>query len=494
MSTTDTTRTYYFGPLERRRFFLGLSKPTTVLALVGLFVCIAVMMAGASGLGLLLGLLVVSAAALTLLPIGSRNLGEWAPVIAGHLIRRADGTTRWRSATPTNGATVADPAEALDMPPGLEGVRVVAVDDGTGEVGMLLDGDRPVGVLTVTGRAFALLDGHEQDRLVSGWGEFLAACAEHGSTLERVQWVDVSGPSDTGLLTAYAEREAAPLNDAAAASYHELVSGQQVTQARDSVFVFRWNPARMRRQAKAHGGGQTGALTVARQQLAHMADRLRRAGFTVGAPPAPRELARLLRVAADPAERQASATRAALGLDAGVAPEAAWPLAADEGWTTHRTDSAHHRTMWAEELPRRDQRADWLVPLLAWTPDGLAGRAVAAVFEPMDRLASIREVERANVSDEADLGFRARFGFRTTRRRERETEQLTAREDELSHGAAVVRASVYVTVSAPEAEALEQVQADAQIAAAEANIRLRSLVGQQDIAWTYTLPLARGLA
>jgi hypothetical protein len=50
-----------------------------------------------------------------------------------------------------------------------------------------------------------------------------------------------------------------------------------------------------------------------------------------------------------------------------------------------------------------------------------------------------------------------------------------------------------VTVSAPDEEGLERACAEVEHAAQQARLELQRLYGEQDSAFTFTLPLGRGL-
>jgi hypothetical protein len=120
-------------------------------------------------------------------------------------------------------------------------------------------------------------------------------------------------------------------------------------------------------------------------------------------------------------------------------------------------------------------------------------RAIAVTIEPISPLKAIREVEAARTSDEADRELRGRMGFMETARRRRQTEAVARREEELADGHAAVRFAGYVTVSARTMEELERQCSDVEHAAQMARLELLRLYGQQEQAFTYTLPLCRGL-
>ena len=72
-------------------------------------------------------------------------------------------------------------------------------------------------------------------------------------------------------------------------------------------------------------------------------------------------------------------------------------------------------------------------------------------------------------------------------------EATVHREEELAEGHAAVRFAGYVTVSARGPEELERHCSEIEHAAQMARLELLRLHGQQEQAFTYTLPLCRGL-
>jgi hypothetical protein len=81
----------------------------------------------------------------------------------------------------------------------------------------------------------------------------------------------------------------------------------------------------------------------------------------------------------------------------------------------------------------------------------------------------------------------------TTFRRVREQQQVLAREQELADGHSEIRFSAYVAVSAASSEELDSACSDVEQHAAQARLELARLHGDQDVAFTYCLPLGRGL-
>lgn len=167
------------------------------------------------------------------------------------------------------------------------------------------------------------------------------------------------------------------------------------------------------------------------------------------------------------------------------------PLAAEEEWSTHRTDSAVHASYWISTWPRSEVGVAFLAPLLLQTT---VLRTMAVTIEPVPFRTAARKAEAAQTSEEAEEIQRARQGFTTTARARRRQEAVARREDELSSGHAETRFAGYLTVSAPNAEGLERSCAEAEHAAHLSRLELQRLYGEQAAGFSFTLPLARGLA
>ncbi|MGH9057686.1 MAG: SCO6880 family protein, partial [Acidimicrobiales bacterium] len=85
-------------------------------------------------------------------------------------------------------------------------------------------------------------------------------------------------------------------------------------------------------------------------------------------------------------------------------------------------------------------------------------------------------------------------GFLPSARRGKEAEGVVRRESELADGHGEYRFSGFVTVTAPDRAALDAACIEAEHSAQASHLELRRLYGRQAEAFTWTLPLARGLA
>jgi len=291
------------------------------------------------------------------------------------------------------------------------------------------------------------------------------------------------------------ERDAVPVDSLSMQSYLELTSTAPAITTDHELFVCLQIDAKLAwRQIKRAGGTHgtdAGACGVLLRELEALAERLTAADIQVVGALRPGMLAAAFRVAFDPWSRPGLARLAAADADRdGIDEGAAWPAATETSWAVYRTAGAYHATYWISGWPRIDVGAAFLSPLLLHAQ---MVRAIAVTIEPISPLKAIREVEAARTTDIADRDLRGRMGFIETARGRRQTEAVARREEELADGHAAVRFAGYVAVSARSLEGLERHCSEIEHAGQMARLELLRLYGQQDEAFTYTLPLCRGL-
>jgi hypothetical protein len=317
--------------------------------------------------------------------------------------------------------------------------------------------------------------------------------------VSRIQWVERTVPADGDEIGRYLgeawTRDVVPLDSLAMRSYLELTSRAPTVTRDHELFVsVQIDAKRAWRAIKRMGGEKgpdAGACEVLLREVEGLAERLAAADVRVVGALRPGMVATAIRVAFDPWSRPGLAQLAAadLGRD-GIDEAAAWPLGTEESWNAYRTDGAVHATYWIASWPRVDVGAAFLSPLLLHTR---MVRAIAVTIEPISPLKAIREVEASRTSDVADRELRGRMGFIETARRKRQTEAVARREEELADGHAAVRFAGYVTVSAHTLDELEHDCSEIEHAAQMSRLELLRLYGQQAEAFTYTMPLCRGL-
>jgi hypothetical protein len=226
--------------------------------------------------------------------------------------------------------------------------------------------------------------------------------------------------------------------------------------------------------AAPHGPQRVAHLDTLRREVRFVQGQLRNADLQAGGP----------------LDRDAlSALLAACHAEAGPR-RSPWAMASDESWAALRLDGMWHATYWIAEWPRLEVGPDFLSPLLI----AADRRTVSLVMAPVAPERAARQVRAARAADAADEELRSRAGFLPSARRSREAEGVLQREHELADGHAEYRFSGYVTVTASDRAGLAASCAQVEQSAQESHLELRRLYGRQAEAFTWTLPLGRGLA
>ncbi len=487
-----------FGPLERRGILGPVRAGQAVTVAVGALAAIALLDGSPDAGGALAAIaLFATAVAVALIPVSGRTLHEWVPLVLGFLLRRLTSRARFRSSAPTRGSLTA-PARvgtppsppSADPPPALGGVRIAEADYRGRPVGMLVErhGRRLTAVLACRVVSFSLLDAEAQERRLARWGLVLSGSA--GTAVRRIGWIERTAPAQGDELVRWlhAERDptiplrGTPIID----SYLELIdTTARVTQEHEVLVAIQVDGPRVR------GRGAGGIRTALIDEAERVAQGLEAAEVTVlGALSAP-QLGRALRTAFDPyAGAELTALETADPGRRGLSETGAWPLGAREDWDHYRADGAHHATYWIGSWPRVDVSPMFMDALLGRSS---VVRTVAVTFEPIAHERSTREIEAAITRDRADRELRARFGQSLTARQRQAEDATTRRESELAAGHGEVRFAGFVTVSGRTTEELRRACAEVTDHAARARLELHRMYGQQADAFTFTLPLCRGL-
>jgi hypothetical protein len=537
---------YQFGPLERRGVFLGARLGQIVVVLVSTALTVTILSASPSPLGAALAVAVVSGGgAAILLPLRGRTVEEWAPVLLGHAWAHLSGRHRWVSVANVRGHQLAlvagraghearpashrsraapfhvlrgsvgtHPAAANETPPDrlvrsvhraengddaapyLRGIQLLAARWINGDVGVLVDtrARTYTAVIAVGAHSPALADGDEKRRRFGQWGAVLASLARDAGAVIRLQWLERTIPNDTEAAVAHLrDHRVLELSNPFVRSYlslldeengrteqHEVLLALQVSAVRASSTI-----------RKCRAGVDVGACEALSQSLMAMADSLRTADIEVGGVLSPRMLAARLRCAGDPAAHTQLALRAVADpAMSGALPASALPRQSLASWSALQTEGAHHATYWVAEWPRTPVGTDWMSPLLL---GGRSRRTVSVVMAPAPPAQALRRVEAVRVDDETTASLLQRFGFRRTVRREREADNVVRAEEELNEGHQYIALSAYITVTAASAIELAAACQEVEQQSGLARLDIRREYGVQDVAFTYTLPLCRGL-
>ncbi len=493
---------YRFGPLERRGLVAGWRAGQIASVAAGLVVAILVLRAQVGPANIAVAVLAVGGAlALSCWPVAGRSGDEWLPTVARWGIASVTGQRSRRSPVPGQGQTLDRRGSGYRaraaVPEPFAGLEIVAVRPLSGDdrFGVVRDPRRrtSTAVLELRGHTFALLGDAEKERRVAGWAAVLSSLARERPVVHRLQWVATTLPDDGQAVRSYLDERAVVAPGASVRqSYAALLAGAATCRHEVHLAV---QVRAGRSSNRSSGGGEPHTvlgreITALRRALAdadvsvdrvldadELTELFRRAARSgpVGVVPAPPAVADGRYRAAGPAEP--------------AEPSWPWPIATEAEWGRLRTDGTWHTTYWIAEWPRIEVGPDFLGPLLL----GPVRRTVSVVMEPLSPVRAMRQAEQARTADLADAELRRRGGFLATARRARESELAVRREAELAEGHAAVRFSGFVTVTAPTVEQLAEACDATEQAAGQCRLELRRLYGDQEQAFTYTLPLGRGL-
>ena len=498
---------YRFGPAHvSGAFGSPLSWLQVATLLSGLYGAYRVFAStGIGGMLLAIGVVLVTYATV-FVPVRGREPIEWLPLVVFSIVRRILGADRRRSRAPLAGFTGSsrDPQgagqpPALDVPPDLRHVEILEAMFDRHQVGIIKDraARTYAVVLKVRVGAFGLLSSADQQRRIDAWSGLLTNLCREGTPISRVQWIERTIPTDPDELVRYhltSRDQSIPRNEDVVASYESLINDSTAaTQDHELFLVVQISVRRAKQIIKRLAPEQDeGACLLLQQELQTIADALIVCDIEPLGVLKPRTLAKHIRLAYDPFQRRALDRLGAIDPERdGVSAVNAWPLAMRTRWDSYRTDGAVHATYWVAEWPRRDVPAAFLLPLLL---QANMQRSIAVVMEPLEISKALSKVEAAIVGDQTSEHVRRSKGFATTARRAKRSTDLLTRESELASGFGEFRYCGYVTVSASSPEELEQACAAMENRALQSRLQLRRMNGMQDIAFTHTLPIARGLS
>jgi hypothetical protein len=321
----------------------------------------------------------------------------------------------------------------------------------------------------------------------------LSSLAREGTDVHRVQWIESCLPDDGRAVRRHRSDHAVlgPDSDAGR-SYLSLLQESSPTTRRHRVLVtVSIHTARSARSIRASGRGPDGMGAVLGREVLALERALEGADVTVEGVLGPAAVGRVIREAS---ARALDAEHPGVSRpgreDDESPPDWPWPMAIEPHWDAVRTDATWHATYWIAEWPRVDVTPDFLGPLL-FSP---LRRTITLTMEPVSPSRAARQVTQARTADIADGELRRRHGFLVTARQTREKESVEERDVELADGHSQYRFSGYVTVTGESRDELRTACAAVEQAAGQARVELRLLFGEQDVAFTCSLPLGRGLS
>jgi hypothetical protein len=498
---------YVFGPLERPAILLWLRPGQVAVLAIAALIGMMTLRLFDPLRGAIYGLTLTSVA-LTVALVRvwhGKTFEQLAVVVGTYGWRRVSERHRWRSTKHLQGQrlVIRNGERTLEIPQpqpeSLRGLRIISatLHSDAQSVGILKDSRARtyIGVLPVRGKDFALIDSAEKARAVVQWSRVIASYALRTlSPVSRIQWIERTLVEESNAAgRQFAERCCTTAPASALESYRLLVEqAGPATQEHECFVVLQVSADRGWRQIRQVAGRDVdrGAAAVLLDELKALSRQLMAAQLQVGSPLAPRALAELIKSAYDPPSRRRRRDIEAAGGTPGADPANAWPAATTEHVGALHADRAWHATYHILEWPRSDVDATFLASLLLQTE---RLRTVAVTMEPVPPPRARAQQHRRKSGALTVSAAADRYGFVMSDQKEHEAETNARITAEMKQGHVVVRFSGYVTVTALDTAQLERSCAEIEIAASLCGLELERLYGQQEIAFTYTLPICRGL-
>jgi Putative type VII ESX secretion system translocon, EccE len=490
----DVPGTVKFGS-RARGVLLGLGVSQMAALGAGILATLEMLQHSIAGFWLRLAPL-AAGASLALFRRHGRPVAEWLPTAVAYAVR----PKRFRRQAPLLPLSqIALPAELTagtsttpSVMPELRDVRIVGVKYAADEAGIVLDGDRwATATLLTQGSGWSLSGTEEKAKLNADWGQFMASGVVHDKgAVTRLQIRERTGPAVGGSLERHLEEhQCADPAPGALADYRALLdTAAPVAREHEALVTVRLDRRRVRDRIADAGGGDAGAARVLLEELPSVQRGLEDAGIAVVGVLSPKELIEDLAVSADPGWRLA---RAQLPADARrVDPMHAWPTAVLDGASAVRVNGAYHCVLFAEQLPRRWVRPDFMAPTILST--GLVARTISITIQPAGGQRSEDLAQRRSATQTAERMVRRRFKLRVGPKQQRQEEDALRREWAISDGAVDVVAQLLVSVTAPTPALLEQGVRQVIERASKSDIVLQRCQLDHARMWAMAaLPLAR---
>lgn len=493
-----------FPARDRSGVFLGLSAMQVIVAGTAVLAVAVTMM---TGRGLATTGIVAGIAAIpftlavwtvrgeALLTIALRTITYLGRKWVGQqrFIRRVWDIIRPTRRTPGAGEPAPQVLETVPLPGGLGDIALVQLPGA--EAGGFAH-NKAANLVSVTvrirSRAWAMRDKSGQVAAYNGFVDWVTSLESQPGHVETVCRVRVDRASSTELADYVAARDAERLQQGLFAitpalerEYDELTGiGAQRAMAFTNTVTLVFDLTTIGRDVKAAGGGLTGIAARMHEYVGQVQAACEGAQVDFDGWMTATELDQAIWTAYDPVstsirrERTPTedATRPVMGIEA--------------SWGHLRADGTLHRTYWIAEWPRVETRVGFLEPLLY---SGLCPRTLTLQFRPVEIEKALTRINREQAKREFAETVNLKLRKRTTRREQREQEDLDVREDELVDGYGDLTLRGFVTISAEDEQALHRGQSEIEQAQHRARVKLVPMWGQQAAAFTTAvLPVPTG--
>jgi hypothetical protein len=416
-------------------------------------------------------------AALSCLRLAGRTVLQWTPRAGSHLRAHACGAARWTLPLPKLTAPGSAAPVTLSLLPESGPVRLTtaASPKGQEELAVLSNqgGTRTV-VLDIVGTGrFGLLDPHEQDGHIAGWGNNLAALLAAPGLLAAT-WLTHTRPHPAPCARSRAAltHNGTGSSDELAVDYLRLEQNATAQAVRHQHLL----ALTFTKTAKRPPVSDDGDLLEQARQVATrlLADDL------LARPLSPADVAALLAQMFDPSRDD---------LDNHTTVHTAALVGSRRNdWTFCTTDDTVHRSFAITGWPRTALSADWLTPLLLHPTAGGSAHTFAVQARPVATEHAARRARAASARARLDNADRQRLGFTPAAHSHLDQLDADATEAELVAGYRMADVAALMTLHAPTVAVLDAATRDLRALDVTLRLDLRPLHGQHAIALAATLP------
>ncbi|WP_225637441.1 SCO6880 family protein [Streptomyces solaniscabiei] len=431
----------------------------------------------------------------TFVPYKGRTFLRWYEIRRTYRRLLRDGKLLYTSTAPLAGrrrdGTPHPVAQPVGVPDSLEWITARTA---YGDIAVLLQPTEGmfVACIEVEGaKNFGGLDGADKEALISAYEYLLKETAESGGRIEYVQWLARLLPTDPN---AHAHDAAARRDPAAPSwlsdSYDQLVDTVSVYAEDRRLFLVLGIPYTQELSAEAltHKTLHDGYGEVLGKEIEQFIRGLGGAQLRWVRNLDEPALASLIHHAYAP-DHWIADTR---GMDRA----SCWPAEMDAREPTRMAarswegaDPWYTSTAWIKQFPVLPVGINFMAPLLLYVSDVILTVGVTMRLLPADKALEDAMADVTNEAGQADN----HPGKITDPREERELGASTSTMHDLANGAAGVRLTGWVTVTAPDPELLVQHRNTVRAAAVKSQLALEWCDSEQYRAFTNTLPMVTGL-
>ncbi|MGW6454749.1 SCO6880 family protein [Streptomyces sp. NPDC055078] len=430
-----------------------------------------------------------------LAPYRGRTFLKWFEITRTYRRLLRDGSLLYRSRAPYAGRHVTGRRVAVDVPAGVpRNMEWISARTAFGEIAILLQPHELMFTAAIEVEAmrdFGSLDTEDKESLIRAYESLLRATADGGGRIRRLQWIARVIPTDPNAHARDAASRADPEAPAwLEASYQELIRHVAVTSEDRRLILVLGIPytmdlvAEARRYDTLHVGYgialgkelENFIRQLSRGQLRHVRN-LDEAG-----------LASYIHHGYDPSHWIDDTT----GMDRVTC----WPAELDARDTGHLVSRSwetspgwYSRTAWIKEMPVLPVGINFLAPVLLYVQGVVFSVSVTMDLVPTDQAITEAMADATNELGQADK----RAGVIEDPREQKAQKASLGTMYEIASGAAGIRMAAWITVTAPDGEALRRDGDTVRSAASRSGIRLEWTDKEHYRAFANTLPFAAGL-